>query len=218
MVDERRDRVRVIPHGIDLERFRPDPNVVDPLPAVAHPRIIFVGRLRHYKGLPILAAALEQLPQAQLVVVGGGPERGRFEAALRARGCRTRAHLVGEVDDDQLIRLLQTADAAVLPSTSRAEAFGLAIAEAQACGVPAVTTAVGTGTSQTVADGVSGRVIRPGDAAELAEALTWCLDPLQQQARRAAARAHAETALCARRMTEAIHAVYDEVRNRAHLS
>jgi rhamnosyl/mannosyltransferase len=117
--------------------------------------------------------------------------------------------LLGDLDDDRLVQLLQTADAAVLASTSRAEAFGVAIAEAQACGVPAVTTEVGTGTAQTVADGVSGCVVAPNDHAALVAALTWCLDPLSAPARRAAARAHAEAKLDARRMTDTVVQVYE---------
>ena len=105
----------------------------------------------------------------------------------------------------------------MLPSTSRAEAFGLAIAEAQGCGVPAVTTEVGTGTAQTVVDRLSGRVVRPNDPAALAEALDWCIDPLHARERRAAARVHAETTLCAGRMVDAIRTIYEEVRCRAHL-
>ena len=182
------------------------------LPRIARPRIVFVGRLRHYKGLPVLAAALARLPAAQLLVVGEGPERSTFEAALQAYGCRPRAHLLGELDEGQLLRVLQTADAAVLASTSHAEAFGLSIAEAQACGVPAVTTNVGTGTAQTVADGVSGRVVQPNDPVQLADALRWCLDPAAAPGRRAAARAHAENNLCGRRMAEAIHQLYEQIR------
>ena len=206
-----RERVEVVPLGVDLNRFRPNPTVRDAFPQIARPRIVFVGRLRHYKGLPLLAAALARLPQAQLVVVGDGPERGNFEQALRALGCRDRAHLLGDLDDDRLVRLLQTADAAVLASTSRAEAFGVAIAEAQACGVPAVTTEVGTGTAQTVADGVSGRVVAPNDHAALVAGLAWCLDPVSAPARRAAARAHAEGKLDARRMTDAVVQVYESL-------
>ncbi|HVN87514.1 MAG TPA: glycosyltransferase [Candidatus Binatia bacterium] len=207
-----RERVQLIRFGVDLDRFRPDPTAPDPLPSIAHPRIVFVGQLRHYKGLPVLAAALARLPHAQLIVVGDGPERPSLEAALQAHGCRARAHLLGALGDDPLIRVLQTADAAVLPSTSRAEAFGLSIAEAQACGLPAVTTEVGTGTAHTVADGVSGRVVRPGDPDALAEALEWCLAPAHAPARRAAARAHAEATLCARRMASEVRDVYEQVR------
>lgn len=204
-----RERVEVVPLGVDLDRFRPDPSATDPFPHIARPRIVFVGRLRHYKGLPVLAAALARLPRAQLVAVGTGPERARFEDMLQTLGCRDRAHLLGDLDDDRLVRLLQTADAAALASTSHAEAFGVAIAEAQACGVPAVTTEVGTGTAQTVADGISGRVVAPNDPEALAAALAWCLDPAAAPVRRAAARTHAEAKLCARRMTDSVQQVYN---------
>ena len=208
-------RVRIIPFGVDLDYFHPDSTAQDPIPHVPHPRILFVGRLRYYKGLPVLAAALARLPRAHLVVVGEGPERVSLQQALEAHGCRARAHLLGEVSDDVLLRLLQTADAAALPSTSRAEAFGLSIAEAQACAVPAVTSDVGTGTAETVADGVSGRVVPPNDVAALADALGWCLDPAHASTLRTAARAHAEAKLSAKRMTEAIETIYDELTSAA---
>jgi glycosyltransferase involved in cell wall biosynthesis len=206
-----RERARVVPLGVDLDHFRPDPNVSDPLPGIAHPRVVFVGRLRHYKGLSELAAALARLRQAQLIIAGDGPERGAFEGYLEDAGCADRTHFLGDVDDAQLLRILQTTDAAVLASTSHAEGFGLSIAEAQACGVPAVTTDVGTGTAQTVEDGVSGRVVRPADPIALAEALAWCLEPADAPQRRAAARAHAEANLDARRMTNSIMKIYSEV-------
>jgi len=109
------------------------------------------------------------------------------------------------------VRIYQTSDVAVLSSTSQAGAFGLSIAEAQSCGIPAVTTAVGTGTEQTVANGTSGRVVPPNDAQALAEALSWCLEPSRAARLRVAARAHAESGLNARRMADAVYAVYDEI-------
>jgi rhamnosyl/mannosyltransferase len=204
-------QLRVIPFGVDLERFRPAPQQGDPAPSSPHPRILFVGSLRHYKGLGVLAAALARLPEAHLVVIGEGPERARFEAALDALGCGARALLLGSVEERDLVRHLQHADAAVLCSTSRAEAFGLALAEAQACGVPAVTTELGTGTAQVLQDGVSGRVVPPCDPEALARALRWCLDPAQRAARRAAARAHAERRLDAERMHRELLALYAEL-------
>ena len=199
------------PLGVDTERLRPDPNAPDPLPSVPHPRVLFVGRLRHYKGLAVIAAALARLERAQLLVVGDGPERTALEEALRASGCRDRAHLLGEVDDERLLALYQTSDAAVLASTSNAEAFGLSVAEAQSCGVPAVTTEVGTGTAQTIADGVSGRIAaerrRPSRrGARLVPRPGARTGPAPRRAR-----AHAESHLCARRMTATIAGVYGEI-------
>jgi glycosyltransferase involved in cell wall biosynthesis len=206
-----RGRVRVVPLGVDLDYFKPEPAARDPIPQVPHPRILFVGKLRYYKGLPVLAAAMARLPEAHLVVAGEGPELPAFERALRENQCRGRSHLLGEVDGETLRRLYQTADAAVLPSTSKAEAFGIAVAEAQACGVPAVITNVGTGTAQTVNDGVSGRVIPPRDPVALATALAWCLEPGRSAALRLAARTHAERDLCARRMVATVQQLYEEV-------
>lgn len=204
-------RVHVVPLGVDIERFRPDPECPDPLPGVPRPRILFVGRLRRYKGLPLLAGVLARLPHAQLVVVGEGPEREGLEGSLRALGCRDRAHLLGEVGDDRLLALMQSSDAAVLPSTSRAEAFGLAIAEAQSCGLPAVSTEIGTGTGLTVEDHVSGRIVPP-TVPDLAAAIDWCLDPEHAVTRRAAARAHAVACLDAERMVTQVLAAYERSR------
>ena len=204
-------RVRVVPFGVDLDVFSPNANAIDPAPWVPHPRILFVGRLRHYKGLRVLAAALARLPHAQLVVAGDGPERQALIAELDASGCRDRAYLLGEVSDDVLLQLLQTADVLALPSTSRAESFGLSVAEAQACGLPAVTTDVGTATTYTIADGLSGRVVPPNDVTGLAEALAWCVEPTRSTQLRAGARAHAEAYLCGRRMVGAIADVYRDV-------
>lgn len=204
-------RVHVVPLGVDIEHFRPDPECPDPLPGVPRPRILFVGRLRHYKGLLLLAEVLARLPNAQLVVVGEGPERDRLEGSLRAHGCRDRAHLLGEVAEDRLLALMQSSDAAVLPSTSRAEAFGLAIAEAQSCGLPAVTTEIGTGTGLTVENHVSGKIVPP-TAPALSAALDWCLDPEHAATRRAAARAHAVACLDAERMVTQVLATYERSR------
>lgn len=206
-----RDRIEVIPLGVDTDRFKPHPGVDDPLPGVGRPRILFVGRMRHYKGLPVLARALSLLPNARLVAVGSGPAEPELIGALRATGCADRAHLAGDVGEERLVRLYQSSDVAVLSSTSNAEAFGLSIAEAQSCGLPAVTTAVGTGTEQTVADGISGRVVPPNDPQVLATALAWCLEPSRAATLRVAARTHAETHLSAARMTAGVRNVYEKI-------
>jgi rhamnosyl/mannosyltransferase len=207
-VRDHRDRAVVIPLGVDTDWFRPDPGTADPLPHVPRPRLLFVGRLRHYKGLPVLAQALALLPDVQLVVVGDGPERGSFERILKHGGVADRAHLLGTVDDQRLRRVYQTADVCVLPSTSRAEAFGVSMAEAQACGLPGVTTVLGTGTTQVVRDGVSGRVVVPDTASALADAIRWCLAPERHADLRRNARVHVEQNLNAQQMVERTAAIY----------
>ena len=75
--------------------------------------------------------------------------------------------MLGAASDDDLRLYLSAADVFVLPSTSRAESFGLATAEAQAMGLPAVVTDAGTGTTEAIAPGETGVAIPPRDPAAL---------------------------------------------------
>jgi glycosyltransferase involved in cell wall biosynthesis len=178
-----RDRVTLVPYGIDLERYRPEAVSPDERAAVrerfAGRLVLFVGRLVYYKGLEYLLAAARNI-DASIVVVGSGPLEG--ELRTRARSIPN-VHFTGTVSEDDLVRYLAAADCFVMPSTSRAEGFGIATLEAQAMGVPAVVTDVGTGTVEAIAPGESGVVIPPRDPAALAEAVRSILeDPARAEA------------------------------------
>ena len=149
-------RIEVIPHGVDLERFRP--GSVPPGFAPARQRlgldatsemILFVGPLTERKGLDNLAAAWDrvaaQRPRAHLVLVG--PERTRSAQGVTSFGERLRATLsrgrgadrvifVGQADDVE--EYLRAADLFVFPS--RKEGMPNVVGEAFGCGVPCVLT------------------------------------------------------------------------------
>jgi len=187
-----RPKVRVIPFGVDLERYRAE--AVDPdrrgelRRRYGEPLVISVGRLVYYKGYEHLIEAARGM-DASFVIVGDGPERGRLAAEVRDV---PNVHLAGEVDEEDLIAHLAAADCFALASTSRAEAFGIAVAEAQAMSLPAVVTDTGSGTVEAVEDGVTGLVVRPGDARALREALLGILDDeARRRAMGAAARSRA---------------------------
>jgi glycosyltransferase involved in cell wall biosynthesis len=169
-------KVRVIPHAVDTERYRPD--AVDPGRRAAirkrfgGPLVISVGRFVYYKGYDLLIEAARGL-DAQVIIVGDGPERKALEA--RAAGVPN-VHLTGRLDEDDLVAHLAAADLFVLPSTSRAESFGIAVAEAQAMGLPAVVTDTGSGTVEAVEDGATGLVIPAGDVPALRDAVTGLID------------------------------------------
>jgi rhamnosyl/mannosyltransferase len=164
-----------------------------------------VARLVHYKGLDILIEAARSL-QASVVIIGDGPLAGTLSQLARDV---PNVHLVGSVDEAELRCHLSVADCFVLPSTNRAESFGIATLEAQAMGVPAVVTDVGTGTVEAVSPGESGLVVEPGNASALAAAIQRILaDPAQHEAMSRRARERAVELHSLPRAAEQLRAIY----------
>jgi glycosyltransferase involved in cell wall biosynthesis len=139
-----------------------------------HP-ILCVAGLYHRKGIDTLIDAFafvaEHDSQAHLYVVGDGPKRRTLEARAAALDCRNRITFLGYVRD---VRDLM-AQAAVFVLPSRAEPFGLVLLEARELGVPIVATAVG-GVPEVLDYGSAGLLVAPGNAIQLARAITALLD------------------------------------------
>jgi glycosyltransferase involved in cell wall biosynthesis len=143
------------------------------------PIVLAVARLVYYKGLDVLIDASRML-DASVVIVGDGPLADELhELARRVDN----VHFAGAIGEAELRTHFAAADCFVLPSTSRAESFGIAVMEAQAMGVPAVVTDVGTGTVEAIEPGVTGTVVPAGDPSALAQAIGAILaDPLRREA------------------------------------
>lgn len=214
----------VVPLSVDPDRFAaPDAAAVAALRAryggkagasvgfsQRVPLLLFVGRLRYYKGLHILLEALAQLQtKAQLLIVGSGPERHRLQAQAHAAGLAERVHFLDDVSDADLPVVYAAADVFVLPSHLRAEAFGIVQLEAQAAGLPIVCTELGTGTSFITRHGVTGFVVPPADPRALARALDVLLaNPALAQQMGLAGRARAVQEFSHTRMVERMERVY----------
>jgi glycosyltransferase involved in cell wall biosynthesis len=192
------DKCRVIPYGIQLDRFDRTPaNTI----AAAQMRaqfgnalLLFVGRLRHYKGVDVLLHAMRKL-DAHLLIVGTGPMEAEWRAIAEDGELNQKVTFAGDLSDSALVTAYHAADVFVLPSTNRAEAFGIVQLEAMACGLPVVCTELGTGTSFVNRSGETGFVVRPGDPEALAAAIDKLLDNEELRrtmARAAKARAHRE--------------------------
>jgi glycosyltransferase involved in cell wall biosynthesis len=186
--DERPGAVQVVPFGVDTKRFSPGetPKARELRQSWGSNRIVlFVGRLRPYKGLPYLLQALQSV-DATLVVVGNGPERERV-VRLAGELLSDRFVLVPGVHDEDLPDYYRAADVFALPSTTPAETFGLSVLEAMACGLPVVTTEVGTATSVVNVDGETGFVVPPANSAQLAHSISTLLNDEEHYARLAEA-------------------------------
>lgn len=143
-----RDRVTVIPFGIDVDAWRPSESVQRRAEAIRRaaggPVVLFAGRHVPYKGVPVLIEAAAPLG-VEVVIAGDGPMRDSWSALARRQAGPARFSFPGEVDDAELRALLVACDMFVLPSVTRAEAFGYVQLEAMACGKPVISTALPTG-------------------------------------------------------------------------
>lgn len=179
--DPPRDVV-VIPHGVDHERFRPDPDPSTDLAALAAlgvrpPFVAFVGTIEPRKDVPSLVQAFARVasaePDLRLVLAGGvGWDAAPVHDAIATSGVAHRIVRTGYVDDDVVPALMRRAAAVVYPSLE--EGFGLPALEALACAAPLVTTA-GSSIEEFVGD--AALLVPPGNPERLADALRRCLDP-----------------------------------------
>lgn len=180
-----RDRVRVVPCGVDLGLFTPGgPGGGDAGPH----RVVVLSRLVERKGVDTAIRALAHLPGTVLAVAGGPPRGGldadpevrRLRSVARDAGVADRVEFLGRLGRAEVPPLLRSADlVAALPWY---EPFGMVPLEAMACGIPVVASAVG-GHLDTVVDGVTGTLVPPRDPEAAAAAVRALLD---DPARRAA--------------------------------
>jgi len=202
-----REKCVVVPLGVDHCRFVPPPAPYD-----GPPTLLFVGKLRYYKGLDTLLEALAHLPGVYLEVVGDGPMRGPWAALADRLGLADRVRFRNEVPDDELPEWYRRAHIFVLPANARAEAFGTVLLEAMASGLPCITTEVGTGTSWVVQDGVTGWVVPPRDPFALADAIRRLLDDADLRAAMGrAGRARVEAEFTQEQMVARVEEVYREL-------
>lgn len=191
-----RDRITVIPNGVDAARFG---RAVPDRPALGvdgAARVVgSVGCLAARKDYGTLLEALAELERRRIpfraALVGDGPERAALEARAASLGLGSRVRFLGERPDVE--RLLPAMDVFVL--SSREEGIPNALLEAMSAGRPAVATRVG-GTPEVMRDGETGWLVPPAAPQALAEALAEALTRPEEARRRGeAARRHAREAL-----------------------
>ncbi len=203
----------VVPLGVDVKRFAsPQPARVQAIRRrYPGPLLLFVGRLRYYKGLEYLIRAMQRV-EATLLIVGTGPEAARLGAMSYDLGLAEKVHFLADVSDEALPVYYQAADVFVLPSSHRSEAFGIVLLEAMAAGTPLISTELGTGTSWVNQDGVTGLVAPPRDADALARAINKLLaDDAMREAMGARAQVRARAEFDLPVLVERVMTIYEQI-------
>jgi glycosyltransferase involved in cell wall biosynthesis len=167
-------RIVGVDGGVDVARFAPREGArarlgLDP----DAPLLVAVRRLEPRMGLEQLVAAMSELPDVRLALIGSGSLDRRLAELVREHGLDGRVRLVGRVGDAELPDWYRAADLAVVPSAAY-EGFGLATAEALACGTPVVGTPVGA-TPELLEPLEPRLVARGADAPALARAIADAL-------------------------------------------
>ena len=169
-LDAFREKVRIIPFGVDHRRFSPQVETGRPAIFPDGPVGLFVGRFVWYKGLDLLVRAVEGT-ELKVVLAGTGPLEEEIRATVARAGLGRQIILAGEVDDEDLPAYYGAADYVVLPSTAPAEMFGITLTEAMAAGKPVISTRLPTGVREVNRAGETGLEVEPGNVEDLRRAL-----------------------------------------------
>ncbi len=161
------NRVRVVPYGIDLQKFHPD---MQRTRSTSGPlKLLFVGRINQRKGIKYLLQALALLPAADLELTVCGRVLDGLDLFQQA-GSRVRVR--PSVSAEELVKAYHAADLFVLPSI--AEGFGQVLLEALASGLPVLAT-THTAAPDLIQDGREGFLVEPRRPDQLADRIRWAL-------------------------------------------
>jgi glycosyltransferase involved in cell wall biosynthesis len=172
-----RSAISVVPFGVDTTQFSPEGPVA---PRSERPRLVAVATHLERDGLETAVRALADIPETELLIVGGPPRPelrqdpactglARLAGGL---GVSDRVMFTGRVSHDAMPSLLRSAD--LLVDVAWYEPFGMAVLEAMACGTPVVASAIG-GHRDTVVDGTTGVLVPPGQPSLLARRIRHLL-------------------------------------------
>lgn len=176
--------------------------------------VFALGRMTYYKGFEVLIEAAKRLPDDCVVLIGGhGELLDQYRHHVASSGLSGKVHLPGHIPDDELASYFEACDVFCMPSTLRAEAYGVAMVEAMAVGRPVVASdIIGSGVPWVNQHGRTGLNVPVGDAQALAGALRSLLaDDAWRRELGIGARRRYEEEFSASRMTEQVLALYREL-------
>ncbi|MBK1670153.1 hypothetical protein CKO28_19130 [Rhodovibrio sodomensis] len=185
-VDE--SKIKVVLHGVDLERFQPPSSRKETQKTIGikRPTLLSVGHLIERKGHHIVLEAMTTLPEFDLLVIGDGEMEDALKEQAQRLGVDARVRFLGHISQEKLPAYFQAADALVLASSR--EGIANVLLESMACGTPVVATDV-WGSKELVTSDVCGRLAPDRTAASIAQSVR---DLFENYPERTHVRAHAE--------------------------
>lgn len=169
-----KNKIEYLPNAVDTKIFQPKEKKMDNT-------LLYVGRIEPNKGLHVLLKSLKHIKDSvELEIIGPLGWNQNYNQnimqliELENRRGKHKIKYVGSIDPNQpsLIERYQKASIFVLPSLY--EAFGMALIEAMACATPVIATNTG-GTSEIIANGITGILVPVNDYMKLAEAINYLL-------------------------------------------
>jgi len=174
-----RDKIWMIPNGVDPEIYRPgaiDRSLRDKYADPNEKIVLYVGRLVPEKGVNVLIGAIPRIlfahPNTKFIIVGEGYSREMLSSLSKSLGVDRKVFFTRYVSDDEVKGLLGLADVQVVPSIY--EPFGIVCLEAMASGIPVVASDTG-GLSEIVEDGVTGLKVPSDNSNAIAYAVNRLL-------------------------------------------
>ncbi|WP_312078146.1 glycosyltransferase [Chryseobacterium sp.] len=158
-------KIKVIPLSFEAHEEKIEPKKISDIP-----KILFVGKLREYKGLKYLILAAEEL-NVRIDIVGNGEQESELRDLILETKQQDKIYLHTDVNDTQLKSYYKNADFFVLPSINEAEAFAVVQLEALSYGLPVINTNLKSGVPYVSLNDVTGYTIEPENHIQLKNAM-----------------------------------------------
>jgi glycosyltransferase involved in cell wall biosynthesis len=139
---------------------------------------VYYGRLVDYKGVFTLLEAMREVPDSHLYVAGDGDAAEEMYGYIAGNKLQN-VSMLGHIDSQDLIPLIQNATATIVPSQWY-ENYSMSVIESLACATPVIGSRIG-GITEQVLDGWNGLLFEPGSASELAQKMRYVLDNSQER-------------------------------------
>jgi len=149
------DKLKIIPHFIDTQKYKPDYRLGSYL--------LFVGGLYPHKGTRFLIDIMERIPEINCYIIGVGSEEKWLKKIISDKKIKN-IKLLGFVSDNKLKEYMQHCRFTIMPSLWY-EGFGYVLIEANACGKPVIASNIGA-IPEVIREGKNGILFKPNDVGE----------------------------------------------------